>query len=340
MSKAPFSKPNVNDVVSSSHIYKLRSSLNHWSRVRLSKSRNKHLFEMVVALLLLCLQLTACGNAAPSTTSSASPNSDTTSQPNTPPTASTPGSTSASTAGPTTGPTTGPTEEVQTPDPSSFSITIFEGIPFCSTVTAGQTDVSVSSLPSVKIAYGGSANPAPGPLNWTVSALAGETGQPSPCDKHQPLCTIASGNWLSFNPSSGSLSYNSPQQTVTIQASPTANMPVGVYCLKIQFCPCPVSSASNSTYAELVIVAASGPTVSNISPTNGPAAGGTTVTINGSGFIGAKDVSFGGIGATDYTVDSDTQITAVSPPGSGTVDVTVTRTGTSATGAADQFTYT
>jgi hypothetical protein len=40
-------------------------------------------------------------------------------------------------------------------------------------------------------------------------------------------------------------------------------------------------------------------------------------------------------------VDSDTQITATSPRGSGTVDITViTPAGTSATVNADQFTYT
>ena len=44
--------------------------------------------------------------------------------------------------------------------------------------------------------------------------------------------------------------------------------------------------------------------------------------------------------ATSYTVVSATSITAVSPPGTGTVDVTVTTPGgTSATSAADQFTY-
>src|SRR6266852_3611526 len=43
---------------------------------------------------------------------------------------------------------------------------------------------------------------------------------------------------------------------------------------------------------------------------------------------------------SSFTVNSDTKITATSPAGSGTVDMTVTTpNGTSATGAADQFTY-
>ena len=83
------------------------------------------------------------------------------------------------------------------------------------------------------------------------------------------------------------------------------------------------------------------PTITGISPTSGPTAGGTTVVITGTNLTGATAVSFGATSATGYTVNSDTQITATSPAGSaGTVDVTVTTTGgTSATSSSDQFTY-
>ncbi|KAF1056971.1 MAG: hypothetical protein GAK34_00041 [Delftia tsuruhatensis] len=83
------------------------------------------------------------------------------------------------------------------------------------------------------------------------------------------------------------------------------------------------------------------PTVTSISPTSGPQAGGTTVVLTGTNFSGATAVTFGATAATGFTVNSATQITATAPAGSaGTVDVRVTTTGgTSATGAADQFTY-
>ena len=80
------------------------------------------------------------------------------------------------------------------------------------------------------------------------------------------------------------------------------------------------------------------PTVTSISPTSGPAAGGTAVTINGANFTGATVV----FGATSASVTSNTgtQMTVIAPPGSGTVDVVVTNAGgKSATSAADQFTY-
>jgi hypothetical protein len=82
------------------------------------------------------------------------------------------------------------------------------------------------------------------------------------------------------------------------------------------------------------------PTVTAIAPSSGPGRGGRVVTITGTNFSGATVVSFGGSSATFLNVTSATRIVAGSPPGSGTVDVTVTAVGgTSATSPADQFSY-
>jgi IPT/TIG domain-containing protein len=82
------------------------------------------------------------------------------------------------------------------------------------------------------------------------------------------------------------------------------------------------------------------PTVSSVSPPEGPEAGATSVTIGGTGFTGASAVQFGSTNATSFKVNSDSSITAVAPKGSGTVDVTVTTPVTqTATSAADKFTY-
>ena len=81
------------------------------------------------------------------------------------------------------------------------------------------------------------------------------------------------------------------------------------------------------------------PAVTSVQPDAGPTAGNTTVTIEGSAFSTASAVSFGSTPAS-FTVDSDTELTATSPAGTGTVDITVTALGgTSPTSAADQFTY-
>ena len=82
------------------------------------------------------------------------------------------------------------------------------------------------------------------------------------------------------------------------------------------------------------------PTVAAVSPNDGAAAGGTLVTITGSGFTNATAVAFGTNPATNFKIVSDTSITVDSPAGTGTVDVTVTTPGgPSATSPADQFTY-
>ena len=52
-----------------------------------------------------------------------------------------------------------------------------------------------------------------------------------------------------------------------------------------------------------------------LSPTAGSNAGGTPVTITGTGFTGATAVDFGTTAATGVKVVNDTQITAVSPAG-------------------------
>jgi hypothetical protein len=85
------------------------------------------------------------------------------------------------------------------------------------------------------------------------------------------------------------------------------------------------------------------PTVTGLSPDSGPTAGGTAVTITGNGFTGASAVSFGSTPAANFTVNSDTSITATAPPGlAGTTDVTVTTLGSTSTGipiTASDYTY-
>ena len=82
------------------------------------------------------------------------------------------------------------------------------------------------------------------------------------------------------------------------------------------------------------------PIVNSISPTSGPSAGGTVVSITGLQFTGSTAVDFGSVPAASFTVNSANSITATSPAGKGTVDVTVTNVhGVSPISSADLFTY-
>jgi hypothetical protein len=128
-------------------------------------------------------------------------------------------------------------------------------------------------------------------------------------------------------------------------AAQGAGQPIDVYEYELALNPAKtvasITLPINDNVKILAINVNAAPNVASVSPTSGPAAGGTTVTINGTGFTGASAVDFGSTPASSFTVNAaGTQITAVDPAGSGTVDVTViTSGGTSATSPADQFSY-
>jgi hypothetical protein len=101
------------------------------------------------------------------------------------------------------------------------------------------------------------------------------------------------------------------------------------------------AGSSLTTPADLFTYSSEPPSVSGINPTSGPAAGGTSVTVTGTGFTGVSGVNFGS-SSVNFNFVSDTQIVATSPPGENgaTVDVTVTTpAGTSASGTPDKFAY-
>ncbi len=111
----------------------------------------------------------------------------------------------------------------------------------------------------------------------------------------------------------------------------------------------PTSSQSPAAVSSAIAMFLSGgttppttPTVTGVSPSSGPAAGGTSVILTGTNLTGATAVKFGSTAATTFTVNGATQIIATSPAESAaTVDVTVTTPqGTSAVNApADHFTF-
>lgn len=82
-----------------------------------------------------------------------------------------------------------------------------------------------------------------------------------------------------------------------------------------------------------------GVSISDVSPASGTIAGGTAITIAGTGFAAGATVTVGGAAATSIVVVSATEITAVTPAhAAGVVDVAVTVDSTTATSAGG-FTY-
>jgi len=104
------------------------------------------------------------------------------------------------------------------------------------------------------------------------------------------------------------------------------------------------------TFRELIkrltdVIFSPGPTgtaglaVNSMSPQTGPAAGGTVVTVLGTGLTDTDSVRFGTASA-QFHIDGDTQVTVTSPLGQAGATVNVVVTAKSATAAAGPFTYT
>jgi hypothetical protein len=97
---------------------------------------------------------------------------------------------------------------------------------------------------------------------------------------------------------------------------------------------------SPTVAAAIFTYKAAAPAITAIAPSSGPPAGGTSVTITGSGFTAATKVAFGAVAATSFNVVSDTKITAVSPAQTGAHYIVVTGPGgTSPLVSAAVYTY-
>jgi peptidoglycan/xylan/chitin deacetylase (PgdA/CDA1 family) len=83
------------------------------------------------------------------------------------------------------------------------------------------------------------------------------------------------------------------------------------------------------------------PVLGGVAPSEGPVAGGTLITLTGTGLANITAVMFGGVPATDLVVNSPTELTVRTPPHlTGVVHVQVSGAyGSSAAVDADQFTF-
>jgi hypothetical protein len=129
-------------------------------------------------------------------------------------------------------------------------------------------------------------------------------------------------------------------QAAMVQCSATsctATSPPGSGTVDVQF----VGAGGFSNALSFTYLAT--PTLTSLTPAQGPAAGGTVVTLSGSGFSTvprATTVTFGGAPATGVSCQSSTQCTTTTPAGQGSVDVRVTVGGqTSVAHPQARFTY-
>jgi IPT/TIG domain/FG-GAP repeat len=157
--------------------------------------------------------------------------------------------------------------------------------------------------------------------------------------------TVVTITGTSFSPES-TAKFDANVATVAFNSatSLTAISPPGEHTVHIRVTT-PGEGTSPATLVDRFTYASTGkrgvrPTVASVSPSSGSTAGGTTVTITGTGFEAATAVRFGSVAAT-HTIRSAGEITAVSPAEpAGAVDVTVaTPEATSLTSKRDRFLF-
>jgi Domain of unknown function (DUF1929)/IPT/TIG domain/Glyoxal oxidase N-terminus len=174
----------------------------------------------------------------------------------------------------------------------------------------------------------GAANPTP-----TVSAISPATGTTS----GGTAVTITGTGFLSgatvkfgSNSATGVNVVSSTSITATTPAHSAGSVSVVVTN----------TDGQNDTLTNGYSYTNPAPKVNSIAPNSGPAAGGTSVTITGTGFLSGATVSQGGTAATNVNVVSSTSITATTAAhAAGAVSVVVTNSDAQSSTLSNAYTY-
>ena len=200
---------------------------------------------------------------------------------------------------------------------------------------AGTVDVTVTSYSGTSSTSGADTFTYTAASAPTVSALSLSGGSTSGGD----TVIIAGANFtgavsVSFGGVSAPFSFLSDNAILAVSpadSAGTVDVTVSTYSGTSG-----TSSADHYTYSTPSL-----PTVTSLSSSTATTAGGTFLTITGTGFNNTYEVDFGSTPLYDFTINSDTQITLFTPAApAGQVDVRVdTDAGTSPTTSSDTFTF-
>jgi hypothetical protein len=177
---------------------------------------------------------------------------------------------------------------------------------------------------------------ADGSSNTANLSIAVTSGSPNVTGTNTNFTTLTPGSYILVTGATPST-----QQILSI-TNATSLVAACNYTASISGTSAYILGFGNVTYSLSGMEMLAPPTISSISVARGPIGGGTRVVITGRYFSDATSVKFGGVFAPSFTIDSDTQITAISPAitYAATIDIAITNPGgTSATVLADQFTY-
>jgi hypothetical protein len=244
---------------------------------------------------------------------------------------------------------------------TGYNLTGTSFVRFNLTPATGINVVSDTSVTAIAPASNASAS---GPVIVNVSTyikdnIITKTYQSNPDDGGNDAYTYSAGPTLiSISPVSGSISGGTfvtlrganlaNASAVTFGGLPatnftrydaanqvTANVPATTVPGPVN--PIIVTPAGSVTNTSVSYTYYGSPVITSIAPSAGPLAGGNLVTITGTSFVGASQVTFDGIQATNFTYVDSTKITANAPTHvAGAVTVLVSATGGTGTGT---YTY-
>ncbi len=203
---------------------------------------------------------------------------------------------------------------------TSSTTTLLPSITTTSTTSSTTTPLSGAAAPTVT-----AVNPNQGPTKGGTAVTVSGTG-------FEPA-GVPGVLSVDFGSTPGTqVAVQSDSQLTVVSPSKTA----GTFDVTVTT----ALGTSTTGPADRFLFVAPLPVVSSLSPSTGSTSGGSVVTIVGTGFSFATAVDFGNTAAQSFQVISDTEITATSPAGSGSVYITVTTAGgVSQAGTQSQFTY-
>ena len=248
----------------------------------------------------------------------------------------------------TSGPTTGGTQVTVTGTGFSSVASVKFGTTTAQSFTVRSATQLVTTSPvhaagtaGVSVTTPGGSSPAtPADLyKFTVSAPAVSAISPASGPAAGGTTVTVSGS--GFTGATTVYFGTAKGKTVSVNAAGTqltVKSPAGTSGASVNVRVATPASESPAVTADLFTY---GPTITSLSRTSGPVAGGTKVTIAGTGFSTVQSVKFGTTAATAFTVSSSTSIIATSPAhAAGQVRISVTTAaGTTPSTSADLYTY-
>ena len=205
------------------------------------------------------------------------------------------------------------------------------------TDSAANEIVKINLAPAAPTTTSLSSSPNPSSTGQAVTYTATVTPVAPASGTPTGTVSFADGSAPITGCTAQALSGGTATCTVTYTSTGTHSI-TATYGGDSNFAPSPPSNTISQLVSDLA------PVVTSISPAFGPGTGKTPIGIKGDNFCQATGVNFGSVAAAAFKVGARSNgvcsLRAVSPPGTGLVDVTVTSPGgTSATGSQDQFSY-